>query len=92
MKNIMLILLGLFSAQVVANEIYEQNLFMVETKQIKVESEKQWVEFIKTNMPRTYVYYQRLDTNAQKRVFKSYQENSNKDITELVLLEYRNRG
>lgn len=92
MKNIMLILLGLFSAQVVSNEIYEQNLFMVETKQIKVESEKQWVEFIKTNMPRTYVYYQRLDTNAQKRVFKSYQENSNKDITELVLLEYRNRG
>lgn len=88
----MLTVLGVLSFQVSADEIYEQNLFTVETKQLKIQTEQQFIEHIKTNMPSTFIYYQRLDINAQKRVFKSHQDDADKDITELVLSEYRNRG
>ncbi|MEZ5472711.1 MAG: hypothetical protein R3E90_13145 [Marinicella sp.] len=92
MKNITLIAFSLFSTQIVADEIYDQGLFGVETKQIKIKSEQQFKAYIKDNMPKTFVYFQRLNSNAQKRVYTSHLENTNQDITELVLLEYRNRS
>jgi hypothetical protein len=92
MKNTLLLILIITSVNALADEIYEQDLFAVETKQIKLKTEQQFINFIQTNMPSTFVYYQRLDSHAQKRVFKSHQNNEDKDITELVLTEYRNRG
>lgn len=92
MKKIITMLLLVLFYSLNADEIYEQNLFAVETKKVSFQSEQQFIDYLRTNMPSTYMYFQRLNATAQKKVFSTLQENIDQDITEIVLNEYRNRS
>ncbi len=92
MKNLITILMITLSGSVFADEVYEQNLFATETKKVSFQTEQQFIEYLKTNMPSTYVYFQRLNAPAQKRVYSEHKENTSDDITEIVLNEYRKRS
>ena len=75
-----------------AQEVYENNLFDVSEPNYSFASESDLVQYLKTNKVSTYLYYERLSYAAQQRVFKHHKENTNRDITEIVIFEYRNRN
>ena len=92
MKYIVIIVSFLVITASIADDVYDNGLFGLENQNVQLKTEQQFIEYIKTNKPSTFTYYQRLSTAAQKRVFTSHLEDKNKDITEIVLKEYRNRG
>lgn len=92
MKSIISTMVLLVVTSTYADDTYDNGLFGLENPGIKLETEQKFIEFMKTNKPSTYTYYQRLNTAAQKRVYSAHQQDKDKDITEIVLLEYRNRG
>lgn len=90
-----IIIIGLMvhiSFEIKANDVYKDGLFTQQARTLNFDSESKLAEHIKSNMPSTYLYYDRLTTMAKKRVFEHHKENLNKDITEIVLIEYRNRS
>lgn len=75
-----------------ADEVYENGLFTEPAKMQNFDSQIKLEAYIKSNMPSTYRYFERLTAMSKKRVFQQHQENKSKDITEIVLVEYRNRS
>ncbi len=92
MKFLLLTLIAVTSLSVKADTVIETGLFDQAAENFAFESASQLEEHIKTNMPSTYLYFERLNAMAKKRVFQHHQENTDKDITEIVLVEYRNRS
>jgi hypothetical protein len=92
MKSIITIMALLVVISTYADDTYDNGLFDLEKPSIKLETEQKFIEFMKTNKPSTYTYFQRLGTAAQKRVFAAHQQDHDIDITEIVLQEYRNRS
>ncbi|TDR23576.1 hypothetical protein [Marinicella litoralis] len=80
------------SFSVAAEVVYDNDLFNAQAEKLVFDSEAKLAAYIKLNMPSTYLYFERLDSMSKKRVFQRHQENQNKDLTEIVLLEYRNRS
>ncbi|WP_154223586.1 hypothetical protein [Marinicella rhabdoformis] len=67
----------------------ERNLFAISQPVLTFQDEIELVNYIKSNKPSTFKYYDRLDQQAKKQVFKKHQEEQSKDITEIVLQIYR---
>ena len=76
-------------AETINEPNFEQNLFSISNQALIFESEVQLENFIKSNKPSTFKYYDRLDQQAKKQVFKKHLDNQDKDITEIVLQVYR---
>lgn len=77
---------------VFGQEVYENDLFALESEVLVFSSTAELADHLKVNMPSTYMYFERLNVTAQKRVFEQYRENTSKDITEIILTEYRKRS
>lgn len=90
MKNtaLLLLLTNCFTSAS-AQQAYENNLFELQPSQQVFESEQQLAEYIKANKPSTFLYFDRLSLTAKKRVFEHHQENTEKDITEVIINVYR---
>lgn len=94
MKKIILMVVlnsvvNLGSAETVNEVNQERNIFAVSQTVRTFSDEQQLLEYIKSNKPSTFRYYDRLDQQAKKQVFKKHQENQTQDITEIVLQVYR---
>lgn len=85
----LMLLSGVVFAETANDQSVERNLFAIAKPAITFEDEIQLVNYIKSNKPSTFRYYDRLNQQAKKQVFKKHQEEQNKDITEIVLQVYR---
>ncbi len=93
MRNLILFTLIVSTSFCVqADQVIENGLFEDEKQVFTFESANQLEQHIKSNMPSTYLYFERLTAMAKKRVFQRHQADKNKDLTEIVLVEYRNRS
>ena len=88
-KNMLLMLLVAGFTAVNAQQVYENNLFGETPVDTVFETEQQLAEYIKANKPSTFLYFDRLSFSGKKRVFEHHQENTDQDITEVVLKVYR---
>ena len=77
---------------VTGQEIYENDLFVLDREVLVFSSTAELADHLKVNIPSTYLYFERLGITSQKRVFEQYKENTSKDITEIILTEYRKRS
>jgi hypothetical protein len=89
MKKVMLWVILLSCSVSIEAQVYENNLFGKKPQQLSFESEQQMVEYIKTNKPSTFRYFERLDYTAKKKVFQQHQENATQDITDIIIRVYR---
>jgi hypothetical protein len=85
----LLMLFALSFTSVGAQQMYENNLFGEAPVKTVFETEQQLAEYIKANKPSTFLYFERLSFSGKKRVFEHHQENTDQDITEVVLKVYR---
>lgn len=92
-KNILMVVLisigNMGWAETVNEPEQARNIFAASQSVQRFTDEQQLLEYIKVNKPSTFRYYDRLDQQAKKQVFKKHQENQTQDITEIVLLVYR---
>ena len=66
-----------------------QNIFAVNQAVESFSNQNQLNEYLKSNKPSTFRYFDRLNFQAKKQVLKKHQENQAQDITEIVLHVYR---
>ncbi len=88
-KYMLLMLFALSLTPVGAQQMYENNLFGETPVKTVFETEQQLAEYIKANKPSTFRYFERLSFSGKKQVFEYHQENTDQDITEVVIKVYR---
>lgn len=92
MKKLIMALLIYTTMTVSAQQTIEYSLFNGNETVQTFKSENHLAEYIKSNKPSTYLYFERLSSMAKKRVFQKHQEDQQQDITEIVLAVYKKRG
>jgi len=89
-KTLMLSMMMAVMTPAMCQDLTDTNLFAV-NQTIEFESLDQLTAYIKDHKPSTYRYFERLNTQAQKRVLDQHQANQQLNLTEVVLKEYRQR-
>ena len=74
-----------------AIQTVDENIFAYTNTDIQFSSEADMTEFIKSEKPSTFVYFNRLSDSLKKKVFRKHQEDISKNLTEIVLTIYRNK-
>jgi|GEM_PF-6473610 len=91
-KLIIITLMIQLSLAAKAYENYADGLFSEQPQRQVFATQSKLEQHIKSNLPSTYLYFERLSNTAKNRVFEYHLANNNKDLTEIILNEYRNRS
>ncbi|WP_223788275.1 hypothetical protein [Marinicella meishanensis] len=89
-QTLMMLLMLAVLLPAAAQDYPESNLFAM-NQTLNFDSLEQLTAYIKDHKPSTYRYYERLNTQAKKRVLNQHQADQQLDLTEVVLQEYRQR-
>lgn len=91
-KLVWLCFVGCYFSPVDAQQGYENNIFGLSQEQKLFATEQQLSEYIKTNKPSTFRYFERLSISGKRKVFEQYKNNPTQDITEVIVRVYRQQS